>query len=215
VTFYINLQNSENIHLDKIMKLLTIIYFIFTATMNADEPFNIEQVNIRIEALVARKAHLTNSALSVEARNTNPDFIAIKNSMRTSWPQVFDKWDLIANGTDGKRLIIEALQILESADYMSALEALVARYENGSMSEELLKNVLSPMGRMAHFLTDNYNHPRVVLVLNRIKVKSTNVALKNEIGDTLSGANKVMRDNFREAHAGMPEGNTPIVILPP
>ncbi len=197
------------------MKILTIIYLLFAATMKADEPFDIGQVNTRIESLIATKAHLTNSAISVEARNTNPDFIAIKDLLKTSWVQVLGKWDLIAHETDGKSLVIEALQTLESPDYMSALEALVAKYENGSISETLLKVVLAPMGRMAHFLTDNYNHPRVVLVLNRVKVKSTTLSLKDRIDKILNGTAKERRDNFREAHAGMPEGNTPIVILPP
>lgn len=197
------------------MKFLTIIYFIFTATINAEEPFDIGKINIRIEALVARKAHLTNSAIDVSERNTNPDFVALKDLMRANWLQVFDKWDLIANDTDGRSLVIEALQNLESPDYMSALEALVAKYENGSISETLLKAVLAPMGRMAHFLTDNYNHPRVIVVLNRVKVKSTNLSLKDRMDKILNGTAKERRDNFREAHAGMPEGNTPIVILPP
>ena len=35
------------------------------------------------------------------------------------------------------------------------------------------------------------------------------------INDILSGADKTMRDDFREAHAGLAEGNSPIVILPP
>jgi len=197
------------------MKLIIIISFLLAVTMNAEESFDIGKVNIRIEALVARKAHLTNSAIDVDARNANPDFVAIKDLMRNSWLQVFDKWDLIAHDTDGKSLVIEALQILESQDYMSALEALVAKYESGSISEKQLITVLAPMGRMANFLTDNFNHPRVVLVLNRVKVKSNTLSLKDRVDKILSGAAKERRDNFREAHAGLPEGNTPIVILPP
>jgi hypothetical protein len=182
--------------------------------MNADEPVDIGKLNIRIEALVASKAHLTNSAISVEARNINPDFVAIKDSMKTSWNQVFDKWDLIAHDTDGKGLVIEALQILDSPDYMSALEVLVGKYENGSIGEELLKSALAPMGRMANFLIDNFNHPRVIVLINRVKVKTTTSSLKDRMDKILSGMAKKRRDDFREGHAGLPEGSTPIVILP-
>jgi hypothetical protein len=202
------------------MKSLKILLIALNAIMfqgdaNAAE-YDMNDVNQKIKAITDKKLHLLEvSALDEHALFESSEFIALQAKCSADWIQIISNIDKIDGGDSAKKLAIFGLSQLSAQDYMTAVETFVTKYESGSISEILLEIVVSPTGRMSNFLTDNFNHPRVIAVLNRIKVKSTNLTLKSDLNDILSGADKTMRDDFREAHAGLAEGNSPIVILPP
>lgn len=187
----------------------------FQGDANAAE-YDMNDVNQKIKAITDKKLHLLEvSALDEHALFESSEFIALQAKCSADWIQIISNIDKIDGGDSAKKLAIFGLSQLSAQDYMTAIETFVTKYESGSISEILLEIVVSPTGRMSNFLTDNFNHPRVIAVLNRIKVKSTNLTLRIDLNDILSGADKTMRDDFREAHAGLAEGNSPIVILPP
>lgn len=191
---------------------LSIIMFFQSA--NGAE-YDMTEINQKIKAITDKRLHLIETAIDEENLLQSQEMLHLQGRCSTDWMQIVANLDQIDGGNESIKLVIFGFGQLSPQDYMAVIEAFVTKYENGSLGEKLLEAVLSPMGRMGYFVTDNFNHPRVVAALNRIKVKSTNAAFKNELDDILSGTDKTMRDNFREAHAGMPEGNTPIVILPP
>ncbi len=98
---------------------------------------------------------------------------------------------------------------------MTVVERLVSKYESGKMSEEAVKALLGPTGRMQNFIVDNHAHPRVIAVLNRIRTKTKDPALHERIAETLDGSDKELLDTYRDDHQGMPEAGGPPVILPP
>ena len=198
------------------MKSTLLCYFLLSAAINADPGFAVADVNVRIESLVASKAHLTNSALDVEGRNSNLDFIAIKNLAVTSWSPMIDQMDQLAQGGDGKRLVIQALQVLNAEDFMSAFEKLVAKFEADTLSKELMEDALYPDWRMKTFFAYNFQHPRVILALGKIKSKlPQNDPLVETINDLLSGERKASFESYRKAHEDTTEPPKPIIMLPP
>lgn len=197
------------------MKLILITYLVISMPTFANPNFNVSDVNVKIEALVASKAHITNSALDVEDRNSNPDFVAIKNMAVTSWSQMIDNMELLAQGNDGKGLMIEALQVLEPVDYMSAFEKLVTKFEAGTLTKEMMTSAVLPNGRMTTFFAYNFQHPRVIASLGKIKNKLPQQDPLIEIlNDLLSGERKAAYEAYRQAHVGTSEPIKPILMLP-
>lgn len=194
--------------------LIALSSLMFFQSANGAE-YDMTEINQKIKAITDKRLHLIETAIDEENLWQSQEMLNLQGKCTTDWMQIVSNLDLIDGGDELKKLAIFGLSQLSPQDYMAVIEAFVTKYENGTLTEKLLEVVLSPLGRMGYFVTDNFNHPRVIAALNRIKVKSTNAALKNELDDILSGADKTMRDNFREAHAGFAEGNTPIVILPP
>lgn len=177
--------------------------------------YDMTEINQKIKAVTDKRLHLIETAIDEGNLWQSQEMLNLQGKCATDWMQIVANLDLISGGDESKKLAIYGLSQLSPQNYMTVIEAFVTKYENGTLTEKLLEVVLSPLGRMGYFVTDNFNHPRVIAALNRIKVKSTNAALKNELDTILSGADKTIRDNFREAHTGFAEGNTPIVILPP
>ena len=103
---------------------------------------------------------------------------------------------------------------------MMALETIVAKVEAGAIppgisGDGVIYDMCFPVGRMNAFTADNFDHPRVISLLNRFKAKLKDEKLKSTIDRILSGVSKLMTDNMRADYAGMPEGDIPKVILPP
>lgn len=194
---------------------ITLSIILFLQRVNGAE-YDMTEVNQKIKAITDKKLHLLEvSALDEQALFSSQEFLNLQVKCCTDWTHIVSSLDKIDGGDQAIKLAIYGLGQLPVQDYMSAIETLVTKYEANSISEEILQVAMFPMGRMSYFLTDNFNHTRVVAVLNRVKVKSTTLSLKNRMTKILSGVAKQSRDNFREAHAGFAEGNTPIVILPP
>jgi hypothetical protein len=213
---YIKLLNLENTHLNKLMKLTLISYLFISMPLLANPNYNVADVNLKIEALVASKSHITNSALDVEDRNSNPDFLALKNLALTFWSQMVENIELLAQGNDGKGLMIEALQVLEPVDYMSAFEKLVLKFEADTLSKELISNAVLPNGRMTTFFAYNFQHPRVISSLGKIKNKlPSQDPLIEILNDILSGQRRASYEAYKQAHEGTSEPVKPIFMLPP
>lgn len=194
--------------------LIALSAIIFFQEANGAE-YDMTEINQKIKAITDKRLHLIETAIDEGNLLKSQEMISLQGKCSVDWMQIISNLDKIDGGDEAKKLAIYGLGQLPAQDYMTAIESYITKYEDGSLAETLLEVVLSPMGRMSHFVIDNFNHPRVIAALNRIKVKSTNVALKNELNNILNGSEKSMRDDFREAHAGFAEGNTPIVILPP
>jgi hypothetical protein len=194
--------------------LIALSLILFCQKLHGAE-YNMNEINQKIKAITDKRLHLIETAIDEGNLLKSQEMLNLQGKCSADWVQIVSNLDKIDGGDEAKKLAIYGLGQLSAQDYMSAIEALITKYEGGLLAEKLLEVVLSPMGRMGHFVTDNFNHTRVIAALNRIKLKSTNAELKNELNDILSGSDKLMRDNFREAHAGFAEGNTPIVILPP
>lgn len=198
-------------------KLLMSLVFLTTSLLQCIQAANydMQEVNQKIKAITDKRLHLIETAIDEGNLWQSQEMLNLQGKCTTDWMQIVANLDLIDGGDESKKLAIFGLSQLSPQNYMTVIETFVTKYENGTLTEKILGVVLSPLGRMGHFVTDNFNHPRIITALNKIKVKSTNAAFKKELGDILSGADKTIRDNFREAHAGFAEGNTPIVILPP
>lgn len=173
------------------------------------------EVNQKIKAITDRRLHLIQTAIDEGNLLQSQEMLNLQGKCSVDWVQIISNLDEIDGGDESKKLAIYGLGQLPAQDYMTAIETLITKYETNLISEKILQVALFPMGRMGYFVTDNFNHPRVVAALNRVKVKSTTLPLKDRMTKILSGIAKERRDDFREAHAGFAEGNTPIVILPP
>jgi hypothetical protein len=196
----------------------TIVIFLsvilFSRRVNGVE-YDMNEINQKIKAITDKRLHLIETAIDEGNLLQSQEMLDLQGKCSVDWVQIISNLDKIGGGDEAKKLAIYGLGQLSAQNYMTAIERLVTKYESGLLTEKLIEVVLSPMGRMEHFVIDNFNHSRIIGIVNRIKVKSTNAALKNELNKILSGSDKSMRDSFREAHAGFAEGNTPIVILPP
>ncbi len=177
--------------------------------------YDMTEVNQKIKAITDRRLHLIQTAIDEGNLLQSQEMLNLQGKCSVDWVQIISNLDEIDGGDESKKLAIYGLGQLPAQDYMTAIETLITKYETNLISEKILQVALFPMGRMGYFVTDNFNHPRVVAALNRVKVKSTTLPLKDRMTKILSGIAKERRDDFREAHAGFAEGNTPIVILPP
>lgn len=212
----INQQDSENSH-HKSMKTTRIIFIAFSTillfqkAMGAE--YNMIEVNQKIKAITDKRLHLVETALDEGNLFQSQELLNLQGKCSTDWMQIITNLEKIDGGDDAKKLAIYGLGQLSAQDYMTSIESLVTKYENEEVSENIVKTILYPMGRMGAFIKDNFSHARVIAVLNRIKAKSTNAAFKVELDNVLSGSAKSRLDNFRDAHQGMAEGNIPIVLL--
>lgn len=173
------------------------------------------EINQKIKAITEKRLHLIETAIDEGNLLQSQEMLNLQGKCSLDWAQIISNLDKIDGGDEAKKLAIYGLGKLPSQDYMTVIENIITKYEANSVSEKILQVVMFPMGRMGYFVTDNFNHARMVSALNRVSVKSTTVSLKDRMTKILSGVAKQKRDEFREAHAGFAEGNTPIVILPP
>lgn len=187
---------------------------LFFQRVNGAE-YDMTEVNQKIKAITDKRLHLIETAIDEGNLLQSQEMLNLQGKCSVDWALIISNLDEIDGGDEAKKLAIYGLGQLPAQDYMTVIESLIIKYETNLISENILKVVLFPMGRMGYFVTDNFNHPRIVSALNRVKVKSTTVALKDRMTKILSGVAKQRRDDFREAHAGFSEGNTIIVILPP
>jgi hypothetical protein len=215
---FINQLDSGNTP-HKIMNIYRTIFSAFAIVMMAKSAiaaeYNMTEINQKIKAITDKRLHLIETALDEDNLFQSQELLNLQQKCSADWVKIIENLNAIDSGDEGKKLIIYGLGQLAAQDYMTVIESLVTKYENGAASEQLVNLVLFPMGRMSDFLTDNFSHVRVVAIINRIKAKSSDAAFKGELDNVLSGRAKSILDNFREAHAGLPEGSTEIVILPP
>jgi hypothetical protein len=201
----------------KIIKtlLLTAAVAAFLCQASAAGEYDMTDVNMQIKVITDKKLNVFISEIEVQNLLDSSEFQALRTKCNTDWAQILEHLDLVEGGDEAKKLIVAGLGDLSAQNYMTAVESIVTKYENGGTSDKVIESLLYPLGRMRAFMRDNYQHPRVVAVLNKIKSKTTIAALKGDIDRLLDGTAKERLEDFRDAHDGMSEGDIPKVILPP
>ena len=208
-------------HQNRIMKLLkTALPSILTMAflipgIASCEEYDMTEVNAKVKAITDKKLHVMEASYEPERLLDSPEFQALRAKCTADWQQIAANIETVQGGDEAGKLVIYAFENLTPQNYMTALEALVSKYESGGIGEAIVRSIYRPEGKMGAFAIDNYNHPRMAAVLNRIKSKTTTAAVKADIGAILNGSAKSQLDDYRDNLAGTPEGNIPKVILPP
>lgn len=140
------------------------------------------------------------------------EFEALQTRCREDWKEVIESLEVIEED-DRRKVLFWAMGQLTATDYMTLLETLTTKFEAGGVSEDVFKNALFAHGRMTAFAVDNYDHPRMAAVLDRVRITTSDNALKQRIARIRSGESKKVLDEYREAHQGLPEGDIPVVLL--
>lgn len=198
------------------MKKFTFIavLLISIGSLSAQQNYNMNTINQLVEDLKAEELHVIETALDVVARQESQEFQQLETECKTNWNSIIDNFEAIEGGEEAKKLVVSAFQVLDAEDYMTAIEKMVTRFEAGTIQKSIMLEMLRPTGRMQAFLVDNYDHPRVVAALNKIKVKASDDAdLIAEIDAILNGEAKLALDKFRDAHEDTSEGDIPKVLL--
>lgn len=182
--------------------------------VDAQESYNMDSVNQLTKQLITVKAHLIESGLAYEEREKSPKYLQLREKCKTDWSKIIDHFETMEGGEDAQKLVVNAFQVLEASDYMSALEKLTARFQAGKLSKSIILEFFSVQGKMHGFLADNYKHPRVKTMLNAIKAKvGDDAEMTSIINDFLSGEIKDGLDEMRKDFAGTAEGDIPKILL--
>jgi len=198
--------------MNKIKTIITALAFAFTPVLNAN-PYDMGQVNQKVEDVINTGLHNTNTSIDVKTLLDSASFIALKQKCISDWQQIGQNIEHVGSGDSGHTLVFLAMSYLNAADYMSFLESVVLKYSNNLVSDLRIKSLLFNEGPMGAFIVDNYNHNRVISILNTIKNKTADNAFKQRINGILDGSAKETLDGFREGHEGLPEGDIPEVLL--
>lgn len=144
------------------------------------------------------------------------DFLALKNLVLGNWSSTIDNWDQItADNVIGGQFLFLIFEELPAVDFIALLEKIAELPSDSKTFKSAAPRIFDGWGKMRGFLADNYQHPRVVALLNKLKPHfESTTSTGNNITRLLSGQAKADIDNFREAHVGLPEGNIPTVLLP-
>lgn len=178
------------------------------------DQYNMTEINEKLELVIGKKLHLLDDANAFARLRRDPDFAFVEDKCKTDWSAIIDNFEAIEGGEVPQRLVVSAFQALDAADYMSAIEKLVTRFEAGTVGKPIMHEVLNPEGRMQAFLADNHANARVTAALNKIKAKiSDDPDMVSQIDGVLSGGTKLNFDKFRDAHQDTSEGNIPIILL--
>lgn len=181
----------------------------------AQGAYNIAPLNALVDVLLPKKIHKKPDSITVfSLLKQDASYLDIETKCKTEWNGIIDNRALINGGDEGKQLVYWAMQELTANDYMSLLEKVTTLYESGDFEEKFMKIMIFPPERMRAFAADNFQHVRMISVINRIKVKTVDADFTANLNDVLSGNSKTLIDNFRAGHAGLARGNIPQVILP-
>ena len=196
--------------------LLTILAMAFLLPRNAHaEEYDMTEVNAKAKAITDKKLHVMEASYEPERLLGSPEYQALRARCTTDWEQIVGKFEKIEGGDEAKKLVINGLENLTAQNYMTAVERIVVKYQAGVISDDVIRALHVPMGRMRAFLIDNHAHPRVAAALNQIRAKTKNAQLKVSLGETLDGSDKADYERDRVELAGTPEGDIPKIILPP
>lgn len=194
---------------------ITAAFLTFLSLLSAQTPsYNMNTVNQKVKAITDKKLHVIISAIEVGSLLKSPEFLDLQQTCGSDWNQILQNMSSLAGGDDAKKLVFLAMSQLSPQNYATLLEGVTTHYEGGQITEIGLNSLLFNDGRMGAFVVDNFNHPRVIGILNRINSKTTDTAFKQRISGILSGNARVSLDEYREGHIGLAEGNIPKVLLP-
>jgi len=197
-----------------ILLIVTMILGIGSARTQADEVFDIDLLNQRIDALIDAKMHLADTDIGHHFRKQHPEFIALKDLLEANWQRSLEGMEEWSGGEGGERLVWAAMQELPPVAYMSAFEWMVNKLVAGEVDKSEVVAFMSGSGSMDHFLSDNHQHARVIAALSKLKIKVADDAeLTERIENILDGSNKRDLDGLREDHEHEWEANWPKFIL--
>ena len=208
-------------YLNKTMRILNItlpaiVAMVFLLPRAAlCEEYDMTDVNTKVKAITDKNLHVMEASYEPEQLLGSPEYQALRAKCTTDWEQIATNIDKVQGGDEAKKLVIYAFENLSPQNYMTAVERVVAKYQEGMVSDAVIRALHLPMGRMRAFLIDNYNHSRVTAALNKIRTKTKDSQLKASLGETLDGSDKADYERDRVELAGTPEGDIPKVILPP
>lgn len=172
-------------------------------------------LNALVNNLLPKKIHeLPDTSTLFATLKQDADFLAIETKCKTEWNDIMDNFASINGGDNGKNIVLWAMQALTANDYMSLLEKVTTLYEADNFDEKFMKIVIFPSDRMRAFAADNFQHTRMIAVLNRLKTKTADAAFTADINEVLNGDAKTAIDDFRDGHAGLAEGSIPQVLIP-
>ncbi len=192
----------------------TIIFALAAQLVGAEEAYDMTEVNQLIEDIKQAGVLKVDNTFEAELREDNEKFKQLGEKCKTDWSAILDNFEAVEGGEDARKLVVSSLQVLEAADYMSAIEKLVNRFEAGTITKAIILETLNPSGRMQAFLEDNRTHSRVIAALNRIKAKvAGDLKLIGEINAILDGSAQLEIDKFRDAHQDTAVGDIPKVLL--
>ena len=175
--------------------------------------YDMTELNQKVKTVTDKKLDVFISEIEIQDLFDSQEFKDLEVVCKRDWSDIVDNLDLIEGGDKEKNLVFWGMGQLSAADYIALIENITTKYEADSVSEKLLNEVMFPHGKMRAFIADNYAHARVNLVLNRVKNKSADISMKGRITRILTGKDKSTLDSYREAHAGLPEGNIPKILL--
>jgi hypothetical protein len=200
----------------KFKKIWTILLvkICFTGSGFSENEFNLNLVNQRIHNMIQLRLHFNVSVINVHNRNSHDEFIALTNICKDHWQAILENIDELEGEQNGKALVFEAMQFLPPESYMQAFEWMADKLVADEFSKDIISGIMNSPGLMVHFFADNYEHPRVIAALQKIKSKSGNDnALISRINNVLSGNRKESVDHYREAHQDVEEV-PPVILLP-
>lgn len=199
----------------KTIRTLLIALVMLSSNNAMADQYDMTDLNQKVQAVVDEGLHNINTAIDVKTLTDSPEFAALKQKCLADWEEIGGNIETVGNGETGKRLVFLASSFLPAADYMTFLEAMATKHSADLVSDAAIKDLLFNEGQMGAFVVDNFGHVRVIAVLNSIKNKTTDNALKQRIDGILDGSAKTALDEFRDGHEGLPEGDIPEVILGP
>lgn len=199
----------------KLPILLTfVLHSILAISSHAEEGgYDMNIIDAKITAIRDGRFHLVETAIDEESLLQSEKFLSLQTKCVADWQHVVEHFSEIAGGDESKKLVIYGFGQLSAQDYMTVIESMVTKYENGEVSGDIIGAALFPLGRMQAFVRDNFSYPRVIAAIGRVKAKSTDASFKARLDKILDGTSKAMLDDFRDAHEGMPEGDIPKIIL--
>lgn len=155
---------------------------------------------------------------SVDQRHlaASADFLALKNLVVANWNETIDNWEILTGSKEaGGEFIFLALEELPTVNYIEMLEKIANLPSDSPIYKSTVPRIFAPRARMQAFLADNYQHPRVIALLNKLKPQfpaSTNIG--KYIIKLLNGQAKQEIDDYRNAHVGLLGGSHPVILLP-
>lgn len=202
----------------KLLKItqLAILASVFLFSENAKcEEYEMTEVSAKVKVIMDKNLHEMDASYEPERLLNSPEYKALRAKCTTDWEQIAANIDKVQGGDEARKLVIYAFENLTPENYITALERIVANRKGGVVSDNVIRAIHIPLGRMRAFLIDNNDHPRVVAIINQIKAKTNDAQLKLSIEETLNGSDKADYERDRSELAGTPEGDIPKVILPP
>jgi hypothetical protein len=201
------------------MKTLVFIVLTTASVLNAkaiSERPPMDEINRLLQTLIAQHPWPPNDSVMEEEFLESDEFVQLKKVCTKNWISILNDFDSVVGEDVGKIMLFTAFEDLDADIYMTALERLAEKFQQGKITETVMRGALSLHGwKMRKFLIDNYRHPRVRALLNGLKPYfDGDASMQARINNILSGRAKRGWDSYRKAHKGVSEMNVfPQILL--